>query len=962
MSQDLCRRMALQVMAVVLALAGPGLTAQSQTGTLSGTVADSSGALVPGAKTELAGPAESRQAAQTDLQGHFQFTGLAPGEYRLVVAVQGFDRYQSPDLRVAAGRTLTHRVKLALAVVNAEVTVGERGEVAVDPASNAGAIVVEGSNLKALSDDRDRIAEDLQALAGPSVGPNGGEIFVDGFSGGKLPSKASIREIRVNQNPFSAEYDRLGFGRVEIFTKPGSDAYRGEVGFNFGDSALNSRNPFATDKPPYQRKMLEGNLAGPLSKRSSFYLALERFSIQELSVINAMVLDSALEPTLFRQSVASPVAMTEGEGRMDYQLSTNHTLVGRYFVEQRTINNAGLDSFTLPSRAATRETRENALQVTETGILSPSTVHEIRFQYARDTTSTVPVSTTLGVMVPQAFSSGGSDGGVSTRRDSRFEVADLVSIARGRHTLKLGGRLRTGLLSDLSVRNYNGSYLFNSLEAYRVTEAGLLGGASAEQIRTLGGGASQFTLTAGNPLAAVRQTDAGLFLQDDWRIHPRLTLTTGLRYEVQSNLGDRKNVAPRVGIAWAPGAGSGRQSAGVIRAGFGVFFDRVGQELTLSALRLDGIRQQQYVVSAPDFYPLVPSPTQLAGNVGDQAIRTLARDLRAPYIMQSAVTYERQLPGRTTLSVTYSNARGVRVLRSRNTNAPLPGGFAASGTPAGIRPAAGGNIYQYESTGYFRQNQVLVNWNTRLNQRLSLLGYYAWGKAWSDSDGAESFPASSYSRAGEYGRAGFDVRHRVMLGGSLVAPLRLTLSPLVTFSTGLPFNIIAGSDLNGDSIFNDRPAWATDLSRASVVRTAYGAFDVAPASGQTIIARNLGVGPAQVVVNLRVARSFGFGEKASAKSEASSGSDHHGGPGGPGGPAGPGGPGGHGPGDDHGRGSSDNRYTLTVSMAARNLLNTVNLAPPVGNLSSPLFGSSVSLGAARRGGGLSANRTIELTV
>lgn len=272
----------------------------------------------------------------------------------------------------------------------------------------------------------------------------------------------------------------------------------------------------------------------------------------------------------------------------------------------------------------------------------------------------------------------------------------IGSIARGRHTLKLGGRLRTGLLSDLSVRNYNGSYLFNSLEAYRVTEAGLLGGASAEQIRTLGGGASQFTLTAGNPLAAVRQTDAGLFLQDDWRIHPRLTLTTGLRYEVQSNLGDRKNVAPRVGIAWAPGAGSGRQSAGVIRAGFGVFFDRVGQELTLSALRLDGIRQQQYVVSAPDFYPLVPSPTQLAGNVGDQAIRTLARDLRAPYIMQSAVTYERQLPGRTTLSVTYSNARGVRVLRSRNTNAPLPGGFAASGTPAGIRPAAGGNIYQYE--------------------------------------------------------------------------------------------------------------------------------------------------------------------------------------------------------------------------------------------------------------------------
>ena len=206
---------------------------------------------------ELTGPADLRRQAQSDQQGRYEFDGVPDAEYAIQVSVPGFDRYEA-KLKVAAGRTLTHRISLAISAVRSEVTVADQGEVSVDPGSNAGAVVLQGENLKALSDNRDRLEEDLQALAGPSVGPSGGEIFVDGFSGGKLPSKASIREIRVNQNPFSAEYDRLGFGRVEIFTKPGTDRFRGEAGFEFGDARLNSRNPFALEKPPSQRKMLQG--------------------------------------------------------------------------------------------------------------------------------------------------------------------------------------------------------------------------------------------------------------------------------------------------------------------------------------------------------------------------------------------------------------------------------------------------------------------------------------------------------------------------------------------------------------------------------------------------------------------------------------------------------------------------------------------------------------------------------
>ena len=114
----------------------------------------------------------------------------------------------------------------------------------VDPENNAGAIILKDKDLEALSDDPDELMSELQALAGPSAGPNGGQIYIDGFTGGQLPPKASIREIRINQNPFSAEYDKLGYGRIEIFTKPGTDKFHGQL-FLIGNTAgFNSRNPF----------------------------------------------------------------------------------------------------------------------------------------------------------------------------------------------------------------------------------------------------------------------------------------------------------------------------------------------------------------------------------------------------------------------------------------------------------------------------------------------------------------------------------------------------------------------------------------------------------------------------------------------------------------------------------------------------------------------------------------------
>jgi hypothetical protein len=287
----------------------------------------------------------------------------------------------------------------------------------------------------------------------------------------------------------------------------------------------------------------------------------------------------------------------------------------------------------------------------------------------------------------------------------------------------------------------------------------------------------------------------------------------------------------------------------------------------------------------------------------------------------------------------------VHELRSRNINAPLPEG--------GQLPYPGeGNLYLYESTGLFRQNQILSNFNARISPRWSLFGFYVFSKANGNSNGAASFPANQYDLSSEYGRSPFDVRHRVFVGGSLSGPRGIRLSPFLAASTGAPFNITIGRDVNHDSLFTDRPAFATDPARASVVTTPYGVFDLNPQPGQTIIPLNYGGGPGQFSLNLRVSKTWGFGEKTEAAAPAPDagrrgamgGGGPRGGPGGGGMRGGFGGGGGRGgPGGLFADTSSGKRYNLSLSVSARNLLNHVNPGPPIGTLSSPLFGTSNGL-------------------
>ena len=965
------------ILAVIFCLQAPSAAAQTPTGTLRGQVTDPSGGVVVGATVLVTSSGGQTTTGQTNKTGSYEFKNLAPDNYGITVGATGFALYQKDSVAITADQIQVLNVQLEIEVQKEKVIVTDTTtNVDVNPANNASALVLKGKDLDALSDDPDELSAELQALAGPSAGPNGGQIYIDGFTGGQLPPKSSIREIRINQNPFSAEYDKLGYGRIEILTKPGTNQFHGQFLFDANDSAFNSRNPFVKTEPPYHTFLFSGNVSGPITKKTSFFFDAERRNIGDTSIVNAVVLDTNFNPTPFSVAVANPRTRTSISPRLDWQATKNNTVTLRYRYVVSNDTNDGISLFSLPTQGYNSSNSEQVVQASDTYVISATTVNETRFQFTRDRLNEASANFGTTISVPGAFVDGGNTLGNVLNIGDNYELQNYTSMSLGKNYLKFGGRLRVNRLYNDANSNFNGTFTFgarqfqgqtiNGLVAYQITQAGLASGDTLAFIeQQLGGGPSQFNITSGIPLASLNQFDVGLFAQDDWRIRPNLTLSGGLRFESQDNISDHADIAPRVAIAW--GLGKGAAPKTVIRAGWGMFYDRFIDTYVLQTEQLNGINQQQFVVNSPTFYPDIPAINALPSRI--PTIYRLSPDLRAPYTMQGAVSLERQLSKSMNMAVTYIHSQGVHALLTRNINAPLPGTFDPSDPTSGVRPLGNiGNVDQFESDGIFKQNQLIANFNLRTGSRFSLFGWYVLNYADSDTAGTSSFPANQYDLAADYGRAAFDVRQRFFFAGTVSLPYGFRLSPFLMASSGTPFNITIGQDLNGDSIFNDRPSLATSATLPqNLVVTKYGSFDIAPAATATIIAPNIGTGPSQFTVNLRVSKTFGFGKKQDATNGNGRGGRQgtFGGPvGGPGGGGGGGGRGGGGGGGGGmggfgGGGDSGHRYSLTLSASGRNIFNRVNLALPVGNLSSPLFGESNALA-----GGIfssaSANRRIDL--
>lgn len=917
-----------------------------QAAEIRGVIKDQTGAVIANANVSATGPGDRLLQTLSGPDGAYRFTGLVPGMYTLHARAPQL-KLKGPIPVQLGSQPAVLNLTLQVVGKTEEVTVGSSSDkptVGIDAANSAGSVSIKGDALKSLADNPEDLQADLQALAGPAAGPSGGSVYIDGFSTGQVPPKESIREVRVNQDPFAPEFDKLGFGRVEIFTKPGASKWTGSAGFNFANDFWNARNPYAAQKAPLLLVESENILQGPISKKATLSLDFERHGVDNGSVVNAVILNpdtlaselyTAIPKSFQRRLLFTP--------RLDLKFSDRQTLSFRYNITWSNVRQFGIGQFDLPSRGYKLENRFDTVQISH-NYVAGSWINDLRYQLYRWRHRTNPDRTGPTIQVLGAFTSGAAQVGESTDTQTNHELQDYVSLNHGAHTWRFGVRLRGTTDNSLSLASFNGTYVFSSLQAYRTTLDGLNGGLSPAVIRSLGGGASQFTLTGGTLALRANQFDLGTFVGDSWRLRPNLLLDLGMRYEYQTNLKDNANFGPRVGLAWSPFPAA--HHATVLRAGFGVFYDRFALANVIAARRYNGVNQQQFVLLNPNTFPGVPSASALASQGTPQILQRLSGNLSAPYLMQTVVAVEQQVSKDATLSVSYTGTRGVHILRSLDVNAPVPG---TQVFPAGSPSPT----YLMTSSGIFNQNQLIANLSYKPVTNVSLFGYYVFGHARSNSDGLTTFPANPYSFTGEYGPAAIDIRHRVLAGGSLALRWGIRLSPYIQVQSGPPFNITTGLDPYRTALFNARPGLSFS-PEAGFISTPYGYLNPNPGLNDLLLSRNAGRGPGSFTTNLRISKAFAFG--ASKDKTASNNTSL--------------------PKIDAAQMSSpgalrglftapplEGRYNLTIGLSIRNLTNYSNPGPIIGTLTSPLFGQANQLAGGPNAEGFSesaSNRRLEL--
>ena len=964
------------------------------TATVRGHISDPTGALIPGAKITVATSEGSVVSTTTaDATGGYVVNGLAPGGYIMRASYAGFAPF-SLAIQLAAGQMKRVDISMAMEVEQQSVTVtDESPSVNIEAGGNASAIVLKGKDLDALSDDPDELSSELTALAGPSAGPNGGQIYIDGFSGGQLPPKSAIREIRINQNPFSAEFDRLGYGRIEILTKPGTDKLHGQAFIQGNDKSFNTGNPFTRTIPSYYSYQFNGTVSGAISKTASFFVSAEQRNTENVNtwLIPDAVLENSsgvyIDNINYGVSLLNRRIRDNASVRIDWQLGAKNTFTVRYGFWSES-EHGDLNSGSLPSASTHESNTDHTVQMSDAIIINDHAVNESRFQYERQNENHYPDSAAPTIIVSGDFTGGGYSGQKYLDHATRLEFQNLTTMSHGAHAIKFGTRMRDTRDANLTNANFNGTFTFapvtigstsySSSDVYEYVANQLAAKTASFQDLYNQGWLAKSTVNfvpSGSQESTLTNVfDIALFAQDDWKVNPRLTLSGGLRWEAQNHVADHSDWAPRVALAYALDGSKDKKAKTVLRAGYGLFYDRFSSG-NLRTIKSSGI-QPQSVVNDPNCSPLNAAGTQATsldeiqlgtctsgatGAVPPAVEYEVSPHYRSPYTGQAGASLERQLFSGTSLTLTYLHSFGVHQQVTRNANQ------ATGGTP---QNDSGGYLYEYYPEAVFKQNQIITSVNAKVSKNLSLVGFYTLSFANSNGNGSAS---NAYNLDQDYARAGFVTRNSLFAMASYTGPWGIRFNPFLVAQSGRPFNVTLPTDpLN--NLFNQRPAYATSSdctpTSARYVQTAYGCLDSQPAPGETTIPANLGNGPAAVAVNLRISRGFGIGPKVASTTNQTDGGPPSGGPpdgggggrrgGPPGGSLGPGGLGGGGgrggPGGMFGPTNTGRKYSLTFSAQALNLFNDIDYGTPNGNVTAPNFGKSTNLAGGIFSTGSAARR------
>jgi hypothetical protein len=872
------RLLGCYVVAMSLLVPGGRAEAQSrtQTGTLRIVVHDPSGAVVPGALIQIKGTDGPTIAiaheATSDGVGVAALPGVVPGRYEVTVSFPGFETRTLTDFRVRAGDN-RRDVTLAIQKVDQSVSVGrDPATAASDPNNDRFGTVLSKEQIDALPDDPDEMESALKEMAGP-----GATIRVDGFRGGRLPPKSQIRSIRFSRDLFAAENHGGGLVFVDIVTQPGLGPLRGSLDISFRDDSLNARNAFVGEKGPEQTQQYTLNLSGTLVKeRTSFSLSAGGASLYDSANVFAAL------PTGSRSiPIRRPADRVNVSGRVDHALTRAQTIRATYQQNQNDQQNLGVGSFDLSERAYAQTTDDRVFRLAHTGPWSRNVFAESRFQLHTLSTESSSVSETPTVRVLDAFTAGGAQqaGG---RRSTEIEWATNVDWAKGKHAVRAGMLIEGGSYRSDTRTNYFGTYTFATLADY------------------VDGRPTSYTRRTGDPLVQYPQWHGGLFVQDDWRARKNLTLSGGVRQELQTHLRDRWNVAPRAGFTWSPFK-SGRTT---VRGGAGIFYDWLDADTFEQTLRVDGLRQQDVVVRNPGY------PDPFTGGSDQEVLAAskyaLADDLVMPARAMVNLGISQQLSASVGANVSINLMEGHHRLRGRNINAPAAGG---------ARPDPSlGNITQVESTARMRGTSVNAGINVNIPARRTMLfANYSRRDQQNDADGPFSVPANSYDLSGEWGAAAGVPRHvfSAIANTTVFKNIRLGLS--ATARSGSPYNVTTGRDDNGDSVFNDRPdglarnsAWSQGMwDAAARISYAFG-FGRRPAAG---------AGPGGQVVVMRMGALGGAGDLLGAVG---------------------------------GGGAEDKRVRFELYASAQNLFNHVNPIGFSGVMTSPFFGKPTAAMPGRR--------------